>query len=79
MTPEISKTEKQREKTKTKMGMRGAEHPRATGNSGRFNIHVTGYWKEKGKKRTTLEAIMTKNLPKLISDTKPHIRNLSEH
>lgn len=71
--------EKQREKTKTKMGMRGAEHPRATGNYGRSNIHVTGYWKEKGEKRTTLEATMTKNLPKVVTDTKPQIRNLSQH
>lgn len=42
--------EKQREKTKTKMGMRGARHPRTMGNHKGCNIHVIGYWKEKGGK-----------------------------
>ena len=40
----------QREKTKTKMGMRGARHPRTMGNHKGCNIHVIGYWKEKGGK-----------------------------
>lgn len=51
VTPEISKMEKQREKTKTKMGMRGARHPRTMGNHKGFNIHVTGHWRETGGKK----------------------------
>ena len=65
---EITKPEKQSEQ------ILKTEHPRLWENFKRDTIHIMWILERKKERAAIIETVMTENFPKLISDTKPHIK-----
>ena len=65
---EITKPEKQSEQ------ILKTEHPRLWENFKRGTIHIMWILERKKEIAAIIETVMTENFPKLISDTKPHIK-----
>ena len=65
---EITKPEKQSEQ------ILKTEHPRLWENFKRDTIHIMWILERKKEIAAIIETVMTENFPKLISDTKPHIK-----
>ena len=65
---EITKPEKQSEQ------ILKTEHPRLWENFKRYTIHIMSILERKKERAAIIETVMTENFPKLIPDTKPHIK-----